>query len=171
MATILLQKKKLTFLQRIYIIEIAKGMLITLRHLIYNLFHQGKMMTIQYPEETRAIPITHRSEHRLMHRPDGSIRCTACMLCQTVCPAHCIHIEAAEGLTAEKEKFPQAFTIDLLRCVYCGYCVEACPCDAIRMDTEKLVESQYKREDFIKDIVYLKANHPKGKNPVSEGVY
>lgn len=166
-----LHKKKLTFLQRIYIVEIIRGLTITLKHLLYNLFHQQKIMTVQYPEEKKPIPRTHRSEHRLMLRPDGSIRCTACMLCQTVCPAYCIYIEAQEGATPEKEKYPTAFTIDLLRCVYCGYCVEACPCDAIRMDTGKLVESQYRREDFIKDINYLKANHPKGLSPVSEGIY
>lgn len=146
-------------------------MMITLRHLIKNMLAPSKMMTYNFPEEKKPIPVTHRSEHRLMLREDGSIRCTACMLCATVCPAVCIHIEAAEGDIPEKEKYPQSFTIDLLRCVYCGYCVEACPCDAIRMDTGKLVEAQYKREDFIKDINYLKNNHPAGLNPVSEGIY
>jgi NADH-quinone oxidoreductase subunit I len=128
------------------------------------------MMTVNWPEEKKFIPVTHRSEHRLMVREDGSIRCTACMLCATVCPAVCIHIEATEGNIPEKEKYPTKFTIDLLRCVYCGYCVEACPCDAIRMDTGKLVEAHYKREDFIKDIDYLKKNH-NGLSPVSEGIY
>ncbi len=168
---ITLKKKKLTFLQKIYIFEVVRGLMITMGHLIRNLTHPSRMMTVNFPEETKPIPKTHRSEHRLMLRPDGSIRCTACMLCQTVCPAYCIHIEAAEGAIPEKEKYPKAFTIDLLRCVYCGYCVEACPCDAIRMDTGKLVDACYKREDFIKDIDYLKANHPKGLNPISEAIY
>ena len=171
MAIIVLKKKQLTFLQKLYIFEVFKGLAITMRHLIKNLFHQSQIMTYQYPEQQKEIPITHRSEHRLMLREDNSIRCTACMLCATVCPAKCIHIEAAEGETPSKEKYPEKFTIDLLRCVYCGYCVEACPCDAIRMDTGKLVEAQYAREDFIKDINYLKGNHPKGKSPLSEGIY
>ena len=169
--TIVLKKKQLTFLQRIYVIEILKGMMITLRHLVKNMIFQSKIMTVQWPEQKKLIPAVHRSEHRLMLREDNSIRCTACMLCQTVCPALCIHIEAAEGETPEKEKYPKKFTIDLLRCVYCGYCVEACPCDAIRMDTGKLVEAYYKREDFIKDINYLKKNHPAGSSPISEGIY
>ena len=169
--TIILKRKQLTFLQRIYLWEIVKGLAITMRHLLKNIVAPSKMMTYQYPEEKKPIDAVHRSEHRLMLRHDGSIRCTACMLCSTVCPAECIHIEAAEGNIPEKEKFPKAFTIDLLRCVYCGYCVEACPCDAIRMDTGKPVESYYSRVDFIKDIDYLKANHPPHLSPISEGIY
>jgi len=168
---IILKKKKLSLLERIYIFEILRGLMITMRHLIKNILAPSKMMTYQYPEEKKPIPAVHRSEHRLMLREDDSIRCTACMLCSTVCPAYCIHIEAAEGETPSNEKYPEKFTIDLLRCVYCGYCVEACPCDAIRMDTEKLPESYYRREDFVKDINYLKTNHPKGKSPISEGIY
>lgn len=168
---IVLKKKKLTFWQRLYIFEVAKGMWITLRHLLKNLIAPSKMMTYEYPEKKKPIDDTHRSEHRLMEREDGSIRCTACMLCSTACPAECIHIEAAPGQTSDKEKYPQKFTIDLLRCVYCGYCVDACPCDAIRMDTQKPVEAFYRREDFVKDIDYLKNNHPEGKSRVSEGIY
>lgn len=168
---IVLKKKKLTFIQRLYLFEVFKGMMITMRHLLRNMMAPNKMMTYQYPEQHKPIDAVHRSEHRLMLRPDDSIRCTACMLCSTACPALCIHIEAAEGDIPEKEKFPKKFTIDMLRCVYCGYCVDACPCDAIRMDTGKLVASEYTRQDFIKDINYLKSNHPNGKSPYSEGVY
>lgn len=169
--TLILKKKNLTLLQKLYLFEIIKGLMITMRHLIKNLLRPSGMMTYQWPEQKKPIDAVHRSEHRLMLRQDGSIRCTACMLCSTVCPAECIHIEAAEGDVPEKEKFPKQFTIDLLRCVYCGYCVEACPCDAIRMDTGKLVSACYSREDFIKDIHYLKNNHPRGMSPVSEGIY
>lgn len=168
--TILLKKKKLTFLQRLYIFEVIRGLMITMRHLLKNMFAPSKMMTYEYPEVKKPIDEIHRTEHRLMLREDNSIRCTACMLCSTICPAHCIHIEAAEGETPEKEKYPQKFTIDMLRCVYCGYCVEACPCDAIRMDTGKPVAAEYKREDFIKDINYLKNNHGK-LDPISKGIY
>jgi NADH-quinone oxidoreductase subunit I len=57
------------------------------------------------------------------------------MCCSTICPANCIHIEAAEHDDPTIEKYPRVFVIDELRCIVCGLCVEACPCDAIRMDT------------------------------------
>lgn len=171
MATIVLKKKKLNFIQKLYFVEIIKGLFITLRHLVKNIIKRDEIMTYEYPEEKKLIPTVHRSEHRLMLREDGSIRCTSCMLCSTACPADCIHIEAVEGDIPEKEKYPKKFTIDMLRCIYCGYCVEACPCDAIRMDTQKLVQSYFNRADFIKDIDYLKTNHPNGMSPISEGIY
>lgn len=157
--SILIKRKRLKFWQNIYLIEIFKGMMITGRHLILNLLNPGRMQTFSYPEVKKPIDEGYRSEHRLMLRDDGSIRCTACMLCVTACPADCIHIEAAEGDIPENEKYAVEYTIDMLRCIYCGFCVEACPCDAIRMDTQKLTESYFTREDFIKDINYLKNNH------------
>ena len=69
-----------------------------------------------------------------VEREDGEVRCVACMLCPTVCPAHCITI-VPEETGNKNEKRPKVFEIDELRCVVCGLCVEACPCDAIRMDT------------------------------------
>jgi NADH-quinone oxidoreductase subunit I len=62
---------------------------------------------------------------------NGVENCTACMLCPTVCPAECIHIEAGER--PDKEKYPVKFEIDILRCCYCGFCEEACPKDAIKL--------------------------------------
>ena len=91
--------------------------------------------TIEYPEEKKAYPERHRGLHRLMLRDDGQVRCVACMMCPTVCPAHCITIVPEEAPDGRIEKRPKIFEIDELRCVVCGLCAEACPCDAIRMDT------------------------------------
>lgn len=167
---VVVKRKKLNFLQRLYMIEIVRGMLITGRHLLYNIFNREKMMTFSWPEQKKQIDAGYRSEHRLMLRDDDSIRCTACMLCSTACPADCIHITAAEGNDPKAEKYAKEYTIDLLRCIYCGFCVEACPCDAIRMDTQKPVAAYYNREDFIKDINYLKTNHGE-KSPYSIARY
>lgn len=167
---IVLKRKKLNFWQSLYLVEIFKGMIVTGRHLIRNLLNPGKMMTFSWPEVKKQIDAGYRSEHRLMLRDNGMIRCTACMLCATACPAHCIHIQATEGDVPEHEKFAKEYTIDMLRCIYCGFCVEACPCDAIRMDTEKPVEAYFSRTDFIKDINYLKNNHGE-KSPYSISRY
>jgi NADH-quinone oxidoreductase subunit I len=167
---LVIKRKNLGFWRSLYLIDVVKGMMITGGHFIRNVLNPSRMGTFSWPEIKKTIETTYRAEHRLMLRDDESIRCTACMLCATVCPAHCIHIDAAEGDIPEKEKYPTAFTIDLLRCIYCGYCVEACPCDAIRMDTQKLTEANYSRLDFIKDIEYLRANHG-SKDPHSEGQY
>jgi NADH-quinone oxidoreductase subunit I len=107
--------------------------------------------TIEYPEEKKAYPERHRGLHRLMLRDDGQVRCVACMMCPTVCPAHCITIVPEEAPDGRIEKRPKIFEIDELRCVVCGLCAEACPCDAIRMDTLDHAKPTYKRADAILD--------------------
>jgi NADH-quinone oxidoreductase subunit I len=140
---------KLSFWERIYIAEVVRGMVVTIRHLVKNVFAQSEMPTFQYPEETKPLAARHRSRHRLTVREDGSPKCVACMMCETACPAHCIKIVAEESEQPWIEKRPKIFEIDLLRCVFCGYCVEACPEDAIRMDTEEVLLVGTRREDFI----------------------
>lgn len=171
MAVKILKKPKLSFWQRIYIGAIAQGLWITLRHALKNLFTQKSILTLEYPEKKRPLPENYRAEHRLMQRPDGSVRCTACMLCATACPANCIEIVAAEHPNPKIEKYPVVYNIDLLRCVYCGFCVEACPCDAVRMDTQKSEKAEQERPDFVVDIKYLVNNHPEGKSPYSIALY
>lgn len=132
------ERSKRTFWERTYVPEIAKGLAITVSHFFRNLNpnkSKRSTFTTQYPEETRAYPERYRGLHRLMLREDGQVRCVACMCCSTICPANCIHIEAAEHDDPDIEKYPKIFVIDELRCIVCGLCVEACPCDAIRMDS------------------------------------
>ena len=86
-----------------------------------------------------------------MLRDDGQVRCVACMMCPTVCPAHCITIVPEEAPDGRIEKRPKIFEIDELRCVVCGLCAEACPCDAIRMDTLEHAKPTYRRVDAILD--------------------
>lgn len=127
-----------TFWERTYVPEIAKGLVVTIGNFLTNLnpnVEKRDTFTLQYPEEKRVYPERYRGLHRLMLRDDGQVRCVACMCCSTICPANCIHIEAAEHDDPDIEKYPRVFVIDELRCIVCGLCVEACPCDAIRMDT------------------------------------
>ncbi len=121
--------------QSSYIQAAIKGLGTTLKHFFINVATKRDVETIQYPEETLPYPERNRGLHRLMLRDDGKVRCVACMMCPTACPANCITIVPAESDDPNIEKYPAVFEIDELRCVVCGLCVEACPCDAIRMDT------------------------------------
>ncbi len=135
MATVYVKRRELSFGEKIYLPEVLRGLKVTTRQLFKNLFTKKDIATVQYPEVRKQYPDRFRGRHRLMKREDDSVRCVACMLCSTACPAKCIHIVAGDRGDAGVEKFPVSFEIDLLVCVYCGFCEEACPCDAIRMDT------------------------------------
>lgn len=119
-----------------YLPGIVKGLGITFKHLVSNLFDKKKMLTLNYPEEKHEYSPRFKGNHVLTVKKDGTLRCTACMLCATNCPAECIHIIAAEHDDPTVEKYPIAYEIDILRCVFCGFCEEACPVDAIRMGPE-----------------------------------
>ena len=138
-------------LESIYLWHVFLGLLVTLRHAMGNLFRTRQFRTVEYPESKKTMPPGYRGKHRLLTRPDGSVKCTACMMCATVCPARCIHIEAEEVPDPAIEKAPVVFDIDLLKCVFCGYCVEACPVDAIRMDSGIYTFADFKRSDFVVD--------------------
>jgi NADH-quinone oxidoreductase chain I len=124
------QPRRYTLAERLYL-PLFQGLAVTLRHFFKNL--RRSRYTIAYPEERRDYGHRYRGHHILTTRPDGSVRCVACYLCATACPAECIHIEAAEHPDLHIEKYPVVYEIDMLRCVFCGYCVDACPEDAIIM--------------------------------------
>ena len=161
----------MNLIERLYLVEIGRGLLVTLKHLVRNILRPSKMMTLLYPEQKHTLPPNYRAEHRLMHREDGTPRCTACQLCETICPAHCIRIKPTESPNPQVEKVPKAFDIDILRCVFCGFCVEACPCDAIRMDTGKYENASFTGPKLVYDIKYLMNNHPDGMDKVSKAIY
>ena len=145
--------KKMTFLERIYIPAILKGMSITLKHFF------RKKATISYPEQKREFSQVYRGQHVLKRDDKGRERCTACWLCAVACPAEAITIVAAERKPGEEllyreEKYAAIFEIDMLRCIFCGDCEEACPKEAIFL-TDRTVASEYKRKPFIygKDIL------------------
>ncbi|MGZ3743384.1 MAG: NuoI/complex I 23 kDa subunit family protein, partial [Pseudobdellovibrionaceae bacterium] len=117
-----------------YLIGILGGMGITMKHLLRNLFNKKKMETLNYPEEKYEYSNRFKGNHVLTVKKDGSLRCTACMLCATNCPAECIKITAAEHKDPSVEKFPISYEIDVLRCIFCGFCEEACPTGAIVLE-------------------------------------
>jgi len=148
------------FLQRFYLIEAVQGVALTARHFFVNMprhvarglgfkVGKGNTVTIEYPEERRQYAKRLRTRHRLAKRTDGSPRCVACMMCETICPARCIHIVAREHPDPNIEKAPAVFDIDIGTCVFCGFCVEACPEDAIRMDSGVVELAAYTREGLL----------------------
>lgn len=141
--------KEMSFLERLYLVAIVKGLLITIKHFF------RKKATIQYPEQVRAFSPVYRGQHMLKRDEQGRENCTACGLCALSCPAEAITMKAAERKPNEKhlyreEKYAEIYEINMLRCIFCGLCEEACPKDAIYLTTsKKLVPSSYEREDFI----------------------
>jgi len=154
-------RKPLNLVEKSYVVEVIKGLAVTMKHLTKNLWRMEDMQTMSYPEIAVKVPYNYRGQHRLMKRPDGEPRCVACMMCSTACPANCIHIESTTSDDPRIEKKPAKFEIDWLVCVFCGLCEEACPVDAIRMDTRKVAISEYKREDFVANMDRLLDWDPK----------
>ncbi len=141
--------KEMTFLERMYLLAIIKGLWITIQHLF------TKKATIQYPEQVREFSPVYRGQHMLKRDEQGRENCTACGLCALSCPAEAITMVASERTADEKhlyreEKYASIYEINMLRCIFCGLCEEACPKDAIYLTISKeLVPASYNREDFI----------------------
>ena len=161
--TKVLKRPELNLWQKMYFPEVFRGVWITSKHFWRNMFFHAMhsiglfkairaAVTIMYPEEKRRLSPRSRTRHRLTQRADGSPRCVACMMCETVCPASCIYIVAEEHPDPCIEKRPASFDIDLGKCVYCGLCVEACPEDAIRMVTQILDIAAYSRDAMKLDM-------------------
>ena len=125
---------KLSWVENLYLKQIVQGLIVTGQHMAGVAF-AGKEITVQYPEEQHVPTANYRGVHRLNKDDQGRIRCVACMLCSTACPAHCIDIAGATAPDSwlDREKYPESFVIDELRCIYCGMCEEACPVEAIEL--------------------------------------
>ena len=114
---------------RMYLPLFLDGLTTTARHLF------SPKITLNFPEDRPKIgnPLIYRGVHRLNKDEQGRVKCVACFLCATACPAHCIDIVGTESPWPDREKYPESFSIDELRCIYCGMCEEACPVDAIEL--------------------------------------
>lgn len=153
----IIERKGDSLAEKLYLIEVFKGMATTFGHFIRNFLDNSKLYIRHYPEVQPEIPARWRGRHRLTTHEDGSMKCVACYMCQTNCPAKCISIDAGERIDGRTEKMPVKFEIDLLECIYCGYCVEACPMDAIRMDTGIFSVTGNDRSQFVMTLSDLLA--------------
>src|SRR5882757_6672279 len=141
------ERKKLSFMEKLYLPAIFKGMFITFMHIF------KKKPTINYPEKKRPFSPVFRGLHILNRDEEGRERCTACGLCAVACPAEAITMEAAERKPDEvnlyrEEKYAAKYEINMLRCIFCGACEEACPKDAIYL-SETFAPANYQRKGFI----------------------
>lgn len=137
----------MTFMERLYLPNIVKGMAITFSHIF------KKQPTIQYPEQKREFSPVFRGLHVLNRDAEGRENCTACGLCAVACPAEAITMEAAERMPGEEhlyreEKYAAKYEINMLRCIFCGLCEEACPKDAIYL-SETFAPANFTRKGFI----------------------
>ncbi len=116
-------KRILYYLKTFTLWELFKGLRITLRYFF------RKKVTIQYPEEEAPRSPRFRGLHALRRYPNGEERCIACKLCEAVCPALAITIEAEPREDGSRRT--TRYDIDLFKCIYCGLCEESCPVDSI----------------------------------------
>lgn len=128
------EEPRIGLLEQLYLPAIVAGLRTTIRHGAKALFGGGAI-TQQYPEQQPKLPANYRGVHRLNRDEQGRVKCVACYMCSTACPAHCIDIVAAPSPWPDREKYPETFVIDELRCIYCGMCEQACPVDAIELTT------------------------------------
>ena len=111
------------YVKRLFMWELVKGLRLTGRYLF------EKKITVQYPEEKTPQSPRFRGQHALRRYPNGEERCIACKLCEAVCPALAITIEAAPR--ADGTRRTTRYDIDLTKCIFCGFCEESCPVDSI----------------------------------------
>ena len=111
------------FLKSLFLWELLKGMRLTGSRLF------SRKITVQYPEEKTPQSNRFRGLHALRRYPNGEERCIACKLCEAVCPALAITIEAEEREDGTRRT--TRYDIDLFKCIYCGFCEESCPVDSI----------------------------------------
>lgn len=104
--------------------ELRSGLGVTFKHLF------AQKITIQYPEEKTPQSHRFRGLHALRRYPNGEERCIACKLCEAVCPALAITIEAGPRQNDGTRRTTR-YEIDLFKCIFCGFCEESCPVDSI----------------------------------------
>ena len=154
------EEPEIGFWESTFVPAILSGLKTTLKHVI-----DRKPVTQQYPEVKPELPLHYRGVHRLNRDEKDRVKCVACMMCATACPANCISIEAqaAPPEWPDRDKFCKTFVLDELRCIYCGMCEEACPVDAIEL-THIYDLTGETRSDLLYDREKLLSVFDKTKN-------
>jgi NADH-quinone oxidoreductase subunit I len=117
-------KKLQHFFKTFLLWEFLASLKLTLRYFF------APKITVQFPEEKTPVSSRFRGLHALRRYPNGEERCIACKLCEAVCPALAITIEAGPRVDDGSRRTTK-YEIDLFKCIYCGFCEESCPVDSI----------------------------------------
>ena len=141
--------------------EFVSAFFLTMRY-----FFQPKP-TINYPFEKNPISPRFRGEHALRRYPNGEERCIACKLCEAICPAQAITIEAEPREDGSRRT--TRYDIDMVKCIYCGYCQEACPVDAI-VEGPNFEFSVETREELLYDKERLLSNGDRWEREIAKNL-
>ncbi|KAK9381887.1 uncharacterized protein V2V93DRAFT_368152 [Kockiozyma suomiensis] len=141
--------------------ELFRGMYVVLEQ------YYRAPYTIYYPFEKGPISPRFRGEHALRRYPSGEERCIACKLCEAICPALAITIEAEERVDGSRRT--TRYDIDMTKCIYCGLCQESCPVDAI-VETPNVEYSTETREELLYNKEKLLANGDKWEQEIQFGL-
>ena len=143
------------------LLEFVRGMWLTLKY-----FFRPKV-TLNYPYERGPLSPRFRGEHALRRYPNGEERCIACKLCEAVCPALAITIEAEPREDGSRRT--TRYDIDMTKCIFCGLCQEACPVDAI-VEGPNMEYSTETREELIYDKAKLLANGDRWERAIAQNL-
>ncbi|WP_448585740.1 NADH-quinone oxidoreductase subunit NuoI [Thermaurantiacus sp.] len=143
------------------LLEFLKGMALTLRYAF------RPKETVNYPFEKGPLSPRFRGEHALRRYPNGEERCIACKLCEAVCPAQAITIEAE--VRADGSRRTTRYDIDMTKCIYCGLCQEACPVDAI-VEGPNFEFAAETREELMYDKEKLLANGERWERAIAANI-
>ena len=148
-------------LRSFLLLELGKGLFLTLR------YYFKPKVTINYPYEKGSLSPRFRGEHALRRYPNGEERCIACKLCEAVCPAQAITIEAEPRDDGSRRT--TRYDIDMTKCIYCGFCQEACPVDAI-VEGPNFEFSTETREELFYDKDKLLANGDRWETEIARNL-
>ena len=143
----------------LFLKELLKGMSVTGKYFF------ARKITVQYPEEKTPQSFRFRGLHALRRYENGEERCIACKLCEAICPAMAITIEAEPRDDGSRRT--TRYDIDLTKCIFCGFCEEACPVDAI-VETRIFEYHGEKRGDLYYTKQMLLANGDRYEQQIAE---